>query len=487
MKKFLELMLSMSVIVLFTLIGISCSKSNNDTVDEEQVENQPSDGNESSESETGSNKYIDLGLSVYWARCNVNAENEYQLGSAFAYGETKEKNYYNSSNYKAPSTWAIAGTNNDPANMLLGDGWRLPTEEEMIELCKECDWNISNYMIKGEVVGGAYITGPNGNKIFLPLGGDVTQKIEPTQYGDSYMGYYWYENKADKCCLYFDFSGYSYKILVEAYKGLLVRPVKEKPITISTGEAIDVTDYSVTLSGCVSHTIKTLTCGIIYGTDRNLTETSGDMVSTTSTGEYSIKVTSLDYNTTYYYRAYAIVNGQFVYGEIKSFTTEAKSTYKIGEAYPNEDKAEGVVFYVDKTGKHGKIVSLDYTGPTAWGSPTIFVPNCSDLSDGSKNKMPSNTSSLAKWCYNHGTGWYCPAKTEVAAIANNLAAMNNTLVRVGNKLPEGIYWSSTQYYTYTDLAYVVCVAEDNYSGYKPAWSSYNTKSEKRYGCAAKKF
>ena len=99
--------------------------------------------------------------------------------------------------------------------------------------------------------------------------------------------------------------------------------------------------------------------------------------------------------------------------------------------------------------------------------------------------MPSNTSALAKWCYNHGTGWYCPAKTEVAAIANNLAAINNTLVRVGNKLPEGIYWSSTQYDT--DLAYVVCVAENNYSGYKPAWSSYNTKSAKCYGCAAKKF
>lgn len=485
MKNSLVLILSMSVMVLFSLVGISCSKSNIDTEEEEQIENQPSDGNESSGSETELNKYIDLGLSVYWARCNVNAENEYQLGSAFAYGETKEKNYYNSSNYKTPSTWEIAGTNNDPAHMLLGDGWRLPTEEEVVELCKECDWMISNYMVNGDLVGGAYITGPNGNKMFLPLGGRVSEKIEPTQYGDSYMGYYWYENKADKCCLYFDFSGYSYNILVEAYKGLLVRPVKEKPITISTGEAIDVTDYSVTLSGCVSHTIKALTCGIIYGTDRNLTETSGDKVSTTSTGEYSINVSSLDYNTTYFYRAFAIVDGQFVYGEIKSFTTEAKSTYKIGDAYPNEDKAEGVVFYVDKTKKHGKIVSLDYTGPMAWGSTLIFVSYCSDLSDGSNNKMPSNTSALAKWCYNHGTGWYCPAKTEVAAIANNLAAINNTLVRVGNKLPEGIYWSSTQYDT--DLAYVVCVAENNYSGYKPAWSSYNTKSAKCYGCAAKKF
>lgn len=44
--------------------------------------------------------YVDLGLSVLWATCNLGADDEYESGSYFSWGETQEKGSYTSDNYK---------------------------------------------------------------------------------------------------------------------------------------------------------------------------------------------------------------------------------------------------------------------------------------------------------------------------------------------------------------------------------------------------
>lgn len=57
----------------------------------------------------------------------------------------------------------ISGTEYDPANVLWGNGWRLPTEAEIKELIEKCTWTAEQY--------GYTVTGPNGNSIFLPACG----------------------------------------------------------------------------------------------------------------------------------------------------------------------------------------------------------------------------------------------------------------------------------------------------------------------------
>ena len=44
--------------------------------------------------------YVDLGLSVKWARCNIGAFSPEQYGSYFAWGETSTKSSYTSGNSK---------------------------------------------------------------------------------------------------------------------------------------------------------------------------------------------------------------------------------------------------------------------------------------------------------------------------------------------------------------------------------------------------
>ena len=124
---------------------------------------------------------IDLGLSVKWASCNIGAISPESYGGYYAWGEIEEKSYYDWSNYK----WSYGSTSSltkysktkdnktsldpedDVAHILLGDGWRMPTLLEAEELKNNCTWTSGS--ING--VEGQFVTGPNGNSIFIPAAG----------------------------------------------------------------------------------------------------------------------------------------------------------------------------------------------------------------------------------------------------------------------------------------------------------------------------
>lgn len=119
---------------------------------------------------------VDLGLSVYWASCNLGAEKPEEYGDYYAWGETKPKSSYTKENYSyynASTTQYInigsdiSGTQYDAATMNLGSDWRMPTESEMQELVDKCTWEWTQ--ING--INGYKVTGPNGNSIFLPATG----------------------------------------------------------------------------------------------------------------------------------------------------------------------------------------------------------------------------------------------------------------------------------------------------------------------------
>lgn len=116
---------------------------------------------------------VDLGLSVYWASCNVGADHPEDIGGYFAWGETEEKDLY-SENYKYATSETsfidigtdISGTQYDVARVKWGGAWRMPTVGEIRELLA-CTWSWTS---QGGVYG-AQVTGPSGNSIFLPAGG----------------------------------------------------------------------------------------------------------------------------------------------------------------------------------------------------------------------------------------------------------------------------------------------------------------------------
>lgn len=145
---------------------------------------------------------VDLGLSVYWATCNIGASRSEQYGKYFKWGETEPKRYYDWATYKwaAGSTTTITRYNNiesygtvdnvcvlypedDAATMLWGEGWRMPTLDEFNELVTKCSWTWGTQ----NGINGYYVTG-NNNTIFLPAAGSYGANFKGEK-GDA--GYYW--------------------------------------------------------------------------------------------------------------------------------------------------------------------------------------------------------------------------------------------------------------------------------------------------------
>lgn len=93
---------------------------------------------------------------------------------------------------------------------------------------------------------------------------------------------------------------------------------------VSTSSATSVTPSSATLNGSIVKVGSPVYSekGFCYSTSPNPTINSTKKpVSGTGEGNFSLNITGLDYNTTYYYKAYAIQNGVPIYGAEINFNT----------------------------------------------------------------------------------------------------------------------------------------------------------------------
>ena len=136
-------------------------------------------------------------------------------------------------------------------------------------------------------------------------------------------------------------------------------------------------------------------------------------------------------------------------------------TWKVGDYY-NVDGKEGVVFWVDETGKHGKIVSLDQA-KKLWCTDDEYRKGltgiASDEYDGMKNLQSiqkisdwRNKYPAFAWCADHGDGWYLPAIKELELLLLNeevYVAVHHQIASEGiakliSKGEYHFYWSSTE-------------------------------------------
>ena len=110
---------------------------------------------------------VDLGLSTKWAKYNVGASKETDLGGLFG-DMTGFQTSIELDNYASAD---IYKTDRDVANKVYGSWVTMPTIDEFEELFSECkkEW------VEQDGVAGYKLTGPNGNSIFLPAAGSRTQ------------------------------------------------------------------------------------------------------------------------------------------------------------------------------------------------------------------------------------------------------------------------------------------------------------------------
>lgn len=114
-------------------------------------------------------EYVDMGLSVLWAKCNIGAEKESETGILVGFGD---QSFYNASTSNDDYTpWDIAGTEDDTIYGLSIDGdakskSKMPTIEQIEELITKTTQEQTTV----DGVEGIRFTAQNGNSIFLPLG-----------------------------------------------------------------------------------------------------------------------------------------------------------------------------------------------------------------------------------------------------------------------------------------------------------------------------
>ena len=174
--------------------------------DDDEVTDEPSEDREEFDAniysgEVNGYRYVDLGLSVKWATCNVGAKSPEESGGYYAWGETEEKSEYSLDTYKwykdsfyikycTNSKYGIVDNkiileqSDDVAQIKWGNGWRMPTNDEFEELSNKCTIKWTTY----NGIWGQIVTGANGNKIFLPAAG-VHWGIDTIDFYGTFGGY----------------------------------------------------------------------------------------------------------------------------------------------------------------------------------------------------------------------------------------------------------------------------------------------------------
>ena len=224
MKRIIYIVL----IVALLPLNFGCSKHYEFELEKLTTNNNNSGGNNDDVSGTHKgHDYVDLGLSVKWATCNVGANSPEAYGDYYAWGETTTKNTYTESNC---STYGqnisdIKGTSRDVAHVKWGGNWRMPTEEEFYELLSKCTWS---WATQNGTKGYKVTSKINGNSIFLPAAG---YRSGDGLYDAGSDGSYWSstpnsENTRGAYVINF-YSGNRITGWCYRYFGLSVRPVLE--------------------------------------------------------------------------------------------------------------------------------------------------------------------------------------------------------------------------------------------------------------------
>ncbi len=202
----------------------------------------------------------------YWATTNIGANEPWEYGYYFWWGDTvgykhendtwvasdgssdnfqfyfdpiSQQTYYKTLDTLQGEGWIITDNvlapNHDAANVHWGEGWRIPTYQELCDLCyNKCDWVwTTTNGVYGCVVRGRGES--TSSSIFLPCAGfghgtslyssgSDGRYWSSVPYSDNQIDYSWY--------LYFDSSGHNtYHYLYRPY-GISVRPVCESAMTV---------------------------------------------------------------------------------------------------------------------------------------------------------------------------------------------------------------------------------------------------------------
>ena len=403
-------------------------------------------------------EWVDLGLPscTRWATFNVGASNSDEVGDLFAWGETVPKDTYDWSTYLycngsentltkycRNAQYGYNGytdqlvtleASDDAATVNWGEGWRMPTKAELQELIDYCE---TSWVLYNGIYGMLFTSRYNGNSIFM--------------YGEKY----WSSTLNSVSAWYLGRFCTTYG---ERCRGRYVRPVSSPESiptasvpTVVTLDDISVTPYTATIYGnVISDGGAPVTYrAFMYGTDSTYINRS--ISSSSGNDNYSVTITGLTPNTTYYYYAYAINREGSANGEIHSFTTEdiiisyEPTGYLNGYGYVDLGLPSGIKWATcnigasspEYVGYYYAWGETSYKGNYSWstylycnGDYTSLTKYCNNSEYG-YNGFTDNLTTLEAnddaATVNWGSGWRMPTKEDYEELIYNCTHTITTL------------------------------------------------------------
>lgn len=182
--------------------------------------------------------YVDFGTGSFMiATKNLGAKRPEDTGDFFAWGETEPKEVYSLETYKLQGSTlyykdgGLLQPQDDAATVILGEGWRLPTVDEVKLLEDSYTTDENCCRMRTTVSNGVYgftLIGPNGNSVFFPSTGRMQGSELITWDNDTKM---WCKDCAKSSALkVFTISPIDVTTYwdVNRSEGLPIRPVKER-------------------------------------------------------------------------------------------------------------------------------------------------------------------------------------------------------------------------------------------------------------------
>lgn len=387
-------------------------------------------------------EYVDLGLSVYWATCNVGATTSEGYGNVYSWGEIST-NYHYWSYYKLSAgtqstltkynSYVDYGYNgyvdyktvldpiDDVASVMWGGDWRMPTKDEYDELVNSCLWE---WTTQGGVNGykiTSCIPGYTDRSIFLPAAGASSSGSTASNKGRE--GFYWQSNVS--LCPYHSWNFYIrpgfFSVGDDSRKnGYSIRPVKPSPVADEVSIILSRTAMSVKVgtTDSIRATIKQK-YGII-GHDVHWSSSNESIATVSSSGEVTGVApgmcTIMASMGTAQTECSVNVTSASVTPEFVDLGLSVNwATFNVGA-----DRPEGVGDYfswgdIDSKSSYN-LITYKYCDGSDYVNFTKYCDNSSWGNVDNKNKLePEDDIATVYW----GEKWFMPTPIEVDELIQN--------------------------------------------------------------------
>ena len=403
---------------------------------------------------------IQIGDQTWMAQNLKYAGDGVSLGTTTS--ETDPYYYYvngdesNSDEYGYLYNWAAAmkgasSSTDNPSGVqgICPNGWHLPSNAEWTQLATTLGGTENaGAMLSGQPAGEDqyWQTGTLTESVYFGKSG--FNALPAGDYRSTYSGYgsyayFWTATEQSSSIVYGRSIGITSTSLLsnsspQKYFGYAVRCVKNLDIIVATNNATNVTTTSAILNGSISNAASSgITArGFMFGTEStNLTQ---DLQSTDNTTDFTYTLSDLTAATTYYFKAYATINGETLYGDVKAFMIPSGVYNNYG--YVDLGLPSGTLWAATNVGAstpegYGDYYAWGETEPKSeytWSTyqhatgtaddNVRFTKYCTDAAYG-ENGFVDNLTTLELEddvaATNWGTGWRMPMHDEISELVDN--------------------------------------------------------------------